>query len=727
VPASVLITRALMTRHLSPLVSLLVPRAPLAPLVVAAVAAVVAACSPGGDAPSTTVRPQEPSAPPAPSGPTTPNNPAGPAVPNQPGFSGSFGCIEGCAFDVGGPLLDQTAGAITQADLAPFAAGDSFADGALCVLEPQLSDGTVPGALFPRNWLRPRFRWQGSGSETLWEVRLTAPGQTGALVAYTRDTQWVLPAEIWANMRDIQEPVEVTIRGLAGGRVIGKRGSFSIAPVDAGGSMVFWSTSSAIVSSAAPSRLLGFAVGDEGVAATLTAADVATGNIPGEDGGPPRGTYTNPARPTGYTFGTVECVGCHVSTPDGKAVVFTDNWPWNKVVASIEPDSRGALPSYMNPGGANLLKQPWLGMQAMSPAHFTAGDRIVVTSYGVDGNGARAQPWTATQPQKHTLAWFNLDATSTVPEPIGMNPYGDGSQNARNTGATAARGTGWGLLTLTGETQNAVVPTWSHDGNRIAYVSTERASTDGHPDWRANTADIVTVPYGNRSGGAVQKLAGASDPNFLENYPAFSSDDRFIAFARAPVPSTTNRCIPTEQEGSYTLIPCPPLDLGENPDGPYYNRKGEIWIVNSEGGSPVRLVANDPVSCANEPTLNGQAGLINSWPKWSPRVEIDQASGKAYYFLIFSSARDYPGAFELPKSPLTPDILPKSSQLYMASIVVDQASGEITTYPAIYLWNQNILVDPATGEASITQNSNLTPAWDDFSIPAVPPPVTIPR
>ena len=61
----------------------------------------------------------------------------------------------------------------------------------------------------------------------------------------------------------------------------------------------------------------------------------------------------------------------------------------------------------------------------------------------------------------------------------------------------------------------------------------------------------------------------------------------------------------------------------------------------------------------------------------------------------------------------------------MAPIVVDPA-GNVTTYPAIYLWNQNILVD-ATGNATIQQTSNLTPAWDDFSIPEVPPVIEVPR
>jgi hypothetical protein len=45
----------------------------------------------------------------------------------------------------------------------------------------------------------------------------------------------------------------------------------------------------------------------------------------------------------------------------------------------------------------------------------------------------------------------------------------------------------------------------------------------------------------------------------------------------------------------------------------------------------------------------------------------------------------------------------------MTSIVRDQMTGQLTTYGAVYVWNQT----PAT--------SNLTPAWNDFLIPPAPP------
>ena len=707
----------------------------------------VSGCSASGEGGSQTVvdNPRggaEPSA-------TPESSQGGGANPNAPSSvgggdifdgTGDLSCSGGCAFTPE-PLLEAN---VTPQDIAPFSGNTTFQAGSLCVLEPQLSTPTSAGALFPRNWLRPRFRWASNGGETLWEIELSSPDQADKLRAYTRATDWTIPAATWAKMKTLTaNPIDVTIRGIgAGGAITGVSGQFSIAPVDAGGSMVFWATESSLVTRTS-SKLLGFSVGDEAVLPTLSATDVKTGNIPGEDGALARGFYAcggdtprptcaaepnNPAccDPTGFTFGQVECVGCHVSTPDGKAVIFTDNWPWNKVAASIEPGLAGNLPETVTAYAATMMKQPWLGMQSMSPAHFSTdpgGERMLITSYGSRQDPA-TQPFSATQPATHTLAWFNLAAQDPAPAIIypevfsATNPYGEDLGN-RQAKVGAGFDTAWGLLTIGGEASNAVTPSWSNDGVDIAYVSTELASTDGHPDWRANTADIKVVPYNNRAGGTAVPLAGASDPNFLEYYPEYSADDAFIAFARAPLPSVATRCVPT-QDANGVVSTCPVQNLGENPDGPYYNRNGEIFIVTRGGGEAIRLAANDPVSCSGETAR----GSINSWPRWSPRVELG-ADGTKYYFLIFSSARAYPDAFNLPTARLTPAISNKSSQLYMATIVVG-ADGAVTTYPAIYLWNQNTVVD-AAGTPTPLVTSNLTPAWDDFSIPEVPPVLQVPR
>jgi hypothetical protein len=292
--------------------------------------------------------------------------------------------------------------------------------------------------------------------------------------------------------------------------------------------------------------------------------------------------------------------------------------------------------------------------------------------------------------------WIDLETNAAISDevpPVSSNQR-DAVATARNQAIEAARGTAWGVLRMDGETAGAVVPNFSHAGDRIVYVSTDR-SPDGHPDYNATRADIYTVPYGARMGGTVSPLAGAADPAFYENYPAFSADDRLIAFSRSPSRQTCPGCV----------------------DGPYYNRFSEIDVVPSAGGTPLRLAANDPVACAGDDVTKG---LLNSWPKWSPNAVL--AGGKRYYFLIFSSARKSSVNFEIPRGAYTPPTLDtRASQLFMAGIVVDDATGETTSYPALYLWNQNRLV--ANGIVTDISMSNLTPAWDEFQIP----PADVPR
>jgi hypothetical protein len=65
--------------------------------------------------------------------------------------------------------------------------------------------------------------------------------------------------------------------------------------------------------------------------------------------------------------------------------------------------------------------------------------------------------------------------------------------------------------------------------------------------------------------------------------------------------------------------------------------------------------------------------------------------------------------FTLPPAPLSSFTgLHLSSQLYLAAVVVDNATKAITTYPAVYAWNQNRWPgNPTMNHPS----SNLTPGW----------------
>jgi hypothetical protein len=291
-----------------------------------------------------------------------------------------------------------------------------------------------------------------------------------------------------------------------------------------------------------------------------------------------------------------------------------------------------------------------------------------------------------------------MESNASIDVAVTDTPDYGNALNTREMQATAAETSAWGII-QTGDTGvSDVSPNLSHKGDQIVYTTTDY-SPDGHPDTQAKSADIRVVPYNNKAGGASQALMGASDPNYLEYYPSYSGDDALIAFNRAPAVSATS------------------------PDGPYYNRFGQIMVIPAAGGTPTPLVANDPVACAGDDTTKG---LINSWPKWSP--DVFSFGGKTYYFVVFSSARKYAdefsSQFQLPSNPLSTFAgLSSSSQLYLAAIVVDNMTGAITTYPAVYIWNQNRAPGADGTSTTSLQFSNLTPAWDPITLPSlmIPP------
>lgn len=637
---------------------------------------------------------------------------------------------------------------ITEADTAVFTADGAFS-GALCVFEPHLSDSKGVGALFPMNWLRPRFRWAGAGGETLYEVRLRADTQANDLVAYTRSTQWLMPQETWDAIAKGVQNVDITVivRGASGGSLTGMQGTFRITPALAGGSMVFWGTESSVVA-AGTSRLYGFTMGDEAVVDTLDASQVTSINrVYTAVGSDLRGDKVDDAV-TGFEPGAPRCIGCHTATPDGLAMIFTDDYPWNMGISSVEAGSTGAPPSYLTMQGRQFLKMPFLGTGTMLPAAFAGGDRTLITTMGRRADATPAylyinygynEPMTF-EPYVHDLIWIDPSTTIAVADTLpaaegatGNPPWAiDWTGQPRVEAAAdrqaqilAAKGQAWGVIAS--ETGSISNPAAAKLSNRIAY-SVSESSIDGHPDWHNNTADIKVLDLASPRGtGTAVPLEGASSPSMLEYYPAFSPDDQFLAFTGAPTPTNTTRCSQGKQvdrtanpQGSPALCDNFSKDLGANPDGPYYNRNGEIFIVPSTGGTPVRLRGNDPVVCGGE----ASPGVINSWPKWSSMVRTDEATGKKYYFVLFSSARAYPDQFELAPTEFTPPIENKSSQLYMSVIEHDPTTGETTSYAAIYLWNQNYL-SIGGGAYEPLKTANLTPAWEDFTIPEVPPVVVV--
>ncbi len=479
------------------------------------------------------------------------------------------------------PIIDTPDGGPAAPSNAPQLFGNpdaGAASGGPCLVEPEV------GSLYPRNWLRPRFHWIAPGGENLFELRVHAANQVNDLLVYTAETYWTMPLAMWNGLRidSNDQPMTVTVRGgvyaspTLSNIATGSSGPIGIAPVDAPGAIVYWTTTS--------QSLKGFSIGDETVVQVLVPSQVQNSN---------------------------GCIGCHTATPDGLYAEMSDSNNWGNSIGSVQSNTVGQLPPFMTSFGTAALEQSPRGISTLSLGHWGPGDYTVVTMQ----NNA-------------DLTWVDLAATSAP--------------------------TATGKLARTGDSRGAGAPAWSHDGNTIAYVSTNALVT-GRLDNGA--ADLYTIPYNNRAGGTATAITGASDPAYEEYYPIYSPDDQLLAFDRIP-----------------------------NGNQMYNQPLAEVYVIPATGGTATRLAANDPPACSGKKS----PGVTNSWPKWAPQAST-ASGGRTFYWTVFSSTRDENG----------------NPQLYVSPVVVTGAT--VTTYQALYLWNQ-----PAA-------ENNHTPAWDVFKIP--PPPV----
>jgi hypothetical protein len=507
-------------------------------------------------------------------------------------------CSGLCADFPAEPLIDPKALRPVPADVAARFATSGDGPAAPCVFEPE------PSALFPRNWLRPRVNFIPPAGHDLFEIRLHGDKEANDLVVYTTNVPWYMPKDLWTAMTshvgeewDLTFTVRSTSSTGAAAPSQPATVAFKIAPAEANGNLVYW-TSTGVGS------LKGFAVGDENVVEALT---------------PPQVRQK-----------TSTCIGCHTSTPDGKFAGFVVPEPraalppnqntFTAAIGSLETADAGSLPPFLGMGARQFMDTAQTGLQAYSGAHWKDGDHVMIAQ---SGRG------------RSELFWVDLESTSP-----GM-------------------GSAYGVLRRDGDPKGGGAPSWSHDGSRIFYVSTD-SSVDGRLD--GTDTDVYWIPYADRQGGAASKLAGASAGEFAEYYPAISGDDRLVAFNRVP-----------------------------NGVAIYNSPAAEVLVVSADGGSPARLIANDPPACTQWPG----PGPSNTWPKWSP--EVQTVGGVSYYWLVFASTRNR-------------DYRP---QLHMTGVAVGQGSAEIRTHGAVHVWNQ-----PET-------ESNHTPAWDVFKIPKTPPPTVV--
>ena len=409
-----------------------------------------------------------------------------------------------------------------------------------CLSEPEL------GSIYPRNWLRPRFTWSAATDQDVFELRLHVENQKTDLVVITTSKTWTMPLTMWTALTTHSSDVamDLSVRGgkLSGTTVSGisekTSGPLRISPVEAPGSIVYWTTTT--------KSLKGFKVGEESVVEVL-----------------------KPAQVTGRT---VDCVGCHASSPDGDFIgtstklespTTDSSTEYADFITPIAATDAGKEPPWLGAGAREALLDKLRGAPTFSKAHWAAGDRMIVTSF------LAANPTGISD-----LSWIDLEAT---------------------TKAVAT-----GKLARTGDPGGAVFPTWSHDGKNITYVCCSRL-VDARAD--LGPGDLYTIPFAAKAGGAATKLAGASTAEFEENYPSYSPDDAFVSFTRVPA-------------GGNML----------------FNDAKEVLVVPSTGGTATRLAANDPPACSGKKS----PGVSNSFPKWAPVAQTDEHGDRWYWLVFSS-------------------------------------------------------------------------------------------
>ena len=523
-----------------------------------------------------------------------------------------------------------------------------------CVTEPE------DGALFPSNWLRPRVRVPGSTG--LLKITFHADREANDLVAYASGETWSLPKSIWSALAShvVDEDVTVAVQTLGGGATAVK---FRIAPAAATGSIVFFAmdptqagkadietmSQTAIVNDAS---LKGFAPGDEATVDVLKITDV----------------QQQVATLSGNTQGS-HCIGCHVgprtettwgsSTPGrGAPVSPTSTADLRQACAALHRASGASCTSWNNcTVPATYVQYPWMGPMAFSTAHWSPGDQRRSSPHRCELIGL---PWNIDDFAAGQLVWMDTESTADhdAQRPAGPHPGHCLRLSAHTGDPPRGRRSPPGATTATDRVRLDAGP----------LPGSERLRDSGRAAHRGRT-DLYAVPYNNNAGGAASPVPGASTTSREEYYPSFSPDDQLIA---------------------YTAVPA-----GQQM---YANPNAEIFVVpRSAGTTAIRLRANDPPACSGR----SSPGINNHWPRFAPVAPV--IGGRTYYWLVFST--NHYGLPTVTTNFNATTTVVAVSQLYVTAIVVDEM--RVTTYPAVYLWNQpqNLL--------------NTTPAWENFHIPAV--------
>jgi hypothetical protein len=282
----------------------------------------------------------------------------------------------------------------------------------------------------------------------------------------------------------------------------------------------------------------------------------------------------------------------------------------------------------------------------------------------------------------------------------------DGLGNAPTNNFTLWNGnTGNQISTITvgAAGERPTMPDWSPTGTSVVYVlPTKVASWDNgsrNDDDHEFGGSLYTIPYtGNDVFGTPSVFLQSKGEN--NYYPSYSPDGQFIIFDRAPQDTSVGAidgCV-----GTPPHVACP--------NDSFSNPAARLMLTqNLLGSTPIDL------QNANGSPAAGPLPLSNSWPRWSPFVQMYR--GNRLLWVAFSSTRDYgvlvrnhlPGMYQCypPDSSELPggahhstfDAACQQPKLWMAAINLSEAKGVDPSFPAFFLPFQDITTH------------NHTPQW----------------
>ncbi len=243
------------------------------------------------------------------------------------------------------------------------------------------------------------------------------------------------------------------------------------------------------------------------------------------------------------------------------------------MLASAQPETLGAAPTFLGAGGYKAFIQPWLGITTYSGNHWSDADHIAVAPLGSKSDDSD---------QKPGLAWIDLENASALP--AGQNPF------------TALKGTAWNWIYPPTPGKYAAAPSWSHLPANDFIVFTA-ASNVRSGRLGTGTAHLYQVPYSKtapQSATPIPGLDDATNPKYAQYYGALSFDDAYIVYDQvdAKVAAATHPDLnSTDTSGTW--------------DGMYMQPAAELYVTPTSGGPGIRLAANDPAQLPGQPVPRG--------------------------------------------------------------------------------------------------------------------------